>query len=85
MFLSQFKDLLVIILIAAAAVSMLTGDPESAMVIFACLLYTSPVDLIVSDMEGLLENVSAYDGTGDALGSVSYTHLMYIPKRSLPA
>lgn len=37
-FLSQFKDLLVIILIVAAAVSMLTGDPESAMVIFAVLL-----------------------------------------------
>lgn len=37
-FLAQFKDLLVIILIAAAAVSMLTGDPESAMVIFAVLL-----------------------------------------------
>ena len=37
-FLEQFKDLLVIILIAAAAVSMLTGDPESAMVIFAVLL-----------------------------------------------
>ena len=37
-FLSQFKDLLVIILIAAVAVSMLTGDPESAMVIFAVLL-----------------------------------------------
>ena len=32
-FLAQFKDLLVIILIGAAAVSMLTGDPESAMVI----------------------------------------------------
>ena len=28
----------------------------------------APVDLIVSDMEGLLENVSAYDGTGDARG-----------------
>ena len=37
-FLEQFKDLLVIILIGAAAVSMLTGDPESAMVIFAVLL-----------------------------------------------
>lgn len=37
-FLAQFKDLLVIILIAAAAVSMVTGDPESAMVIFAVLL-----------------------------------------------
>ena len=37
-FLAQFKDLLVIILIAAAAVSMLTGDPESAMVIFSVLL-----------------------------------------------
>ena len=37
-FLAQFKDLLVIILIGAAAVSMLTGDPESAMVIFAVLL-----------------------------------------------
>ena len=34
----RFKDLLVIILIGAAAVSMLTGDPESAMVIFAVLL-----------------------------------------------
>lgn len=37
-FLAQFKDLLVIILIGAAAVSMLTGDQESAMVIFAVLL-----------------------------------------------
>ena len=37
-FFAQFKDLLVIILIGAAAVSMLTGDPESAMVIFAVLL-----------------------------------------------
>lgn len=37
-FLAQFKDLLVIILIGAAAVSMLTGDPESAMVIFSVLL-----------------------------------------------
>lgn len=37
-FLSQFKDLLVIILIGAAAVSMITGDPESAMVIFTVLL-----------------------------------------------
>lgn len=37
-FLAQFKDLLVMILIAAAAVSMMTGDPESAMVIFAVLL-----------------------------------------------
>ena len=36
-FLEQFKDLLVVILIAAAAVSMVTGDPESAMVIFAVL------------------------------------------------
>ena len=40
-FLAQFKDLLVIILIGAAAVSMLTGDPESAMVIFAVLLLTA--------------------------------------------
>ena len=37
-FLAQFKDLLVIILIGAAAVSMLTGDAESAVVIFAVLL-----------------------------------------------
>ena len=37
-FLAQFKDLLVLILIGVAAVSMLTGDPESAMVIFAVLL-----------------------------------------------
>lgn len=37
-FLAQFKDLLVVILIAAAAVSMLTGDPESALVIFTVLL-----------------------------------------------
>lgn len=37
-FLGQFRDLLVIILIVAAAVSMLTGDPESALVIFAVLL-----------------------------------------------
>ena len=37
-FLEQFRDLLVIILIVAAGVSMLTGDPESALVIFAVLL-----------------------------------------------
>ena len=33
-FLGQFKDLLVMILIGAAGVSMVTGDPESALVIF---------------------------------------------------
>lgn len=32
----------------------------------------APVDLIISDMEGLLEEVSAYDGTGDALGYSVY-------------
>ena len=37
-FLGQFKDLLVMILIGAAAVSMVTGDPGSAGVIFAVLL-----------------------------------------------
>ena len=37
-FLEQFKDLLVIILIVAAGISMVTGDPGSAGVIFAVLL-----------------------------------------------
>lgn len=37
-FLAQFKDLLVVILIIAAAVSMVTGDGESAFVIFLVLL-----------------------------------------------
>lgn len=37
-FLAQFKDLLVVILIGAAGVSMVTGDPESALVIFLVLL-----------------------------------------------
>ena len=37
-FLGQFKDLLVMILIGAAAVSMVTGDAGSAGVIFAVLL-----------------------------------------------
>lgn len=37
-FLSQFKDLLVMILIGAAGVSMVTGDPGSAGVIFMVLL-----------------------------------------------
>ena len=37
-FLGQFKDLLVMILIGAAGVSMVTGDPESALVIFSVLL-----------------------------------------------
>ena len=32
-FLSQFKDLLVVILMIAAGISMATGDPESALVI----------------------------------------------------
>lgn len=36
-FLGQFKDLLVVILIAAAGISMVTGDPESALVIFTVL------------------------------------------------
>ena len=50
-FLEQFKDLLVVILIAAAVISMLSGNVESTIVIFAvlilnavlgtCLLYTS--------------------------------------------
>ena len=40
-FLDQFKDLLVVILIIAAGISMLTGDVESTAVIIACLLYTS--------------------------------------------
>ena len=37
-FLAQFKDLLVVILIGAAAVSMMTKDARSAMVIFTVLL-----------------------------------------------
>ncbi len=37
-FLGQFKDLMVIILMVAAVVSMLTGDVESTLVIFAVLL-----------------------------------------------
>ena len=37
-FLGQFKDLLVMILIGAAGVSMVTGDPQSALVIFSVLL-----------------------------------------------
>lgn len=36
-FLSQFKDLLVVILMIAAGISMVTGDPESALVIFTVL------------------------------------------------
>lgn len=36
-FLGQFKDLLVMLLIGAAGVSMVTGDPESALVIFSVL------------------------------------------------
>ena len=34
-FLEQFKDLLVVILIAAAVISMLSGNVESTIVIFA--------------------------------------------------
>nr|WP_297173101.1 cation-translocating P-type ATPase [uncultured Agathobaculum sp.] len=37
-FLSQFKDLLVVILIAAAIISMLSGNVESTIVIFAVLI-----------------------------------------------
>ncbi|MGN8737703.1 cation-translocating P-type ATPase [Bilifractor sp. HCP3S3_D3] len=37
-FLGQFKDLMVIILIIAATISMLTGDVESTLVIFAVLV-----------------------------------------------
>ena len=38
-FLGQFKDLLVMLLIGAAGVSMVTGDPESALVIFSVLFF----------------------------------------------
>ena len=38
MFLEQFKDLLVVILIAAAVISMLSGNVESTIVIFAVLI-----------------------------------------------
>ena len=37
-FFSQFKDLLVVILLAAAVISMLSGNAESTIVIFAVLL-----------------------------------------------
>ena len=37
-FLEQFKDLLVVILIAAAVISMLSGNVESTVVIFAVLI-----------------------------------------------
>ena len=37
-FLEQFKDLLVVILIAAAVISMLSGNVESTIVIFAVLI-----------------------------------------------
>mgnify|MGYP000757655368 CR=1 FL=1 len=45
-FVEQFADLLVWILMIAAGISLFSGDVESAIVIFAvlifCLLYTSP-------------------------------------------
>ena len=41
-FLSQFKDLLVVILMIAAGISMATGDPESALVIFTVLFLKCP-------------------------------------------
>src|SRR5699024_8933255 len=37
-FFSQFKDLLVVILLAAAVISMLSGNVESTIVIFAVLI-----------------------------------------------
>ena len=40
-FFSQFKDLLVVILIAAAIISMLSGNVESTIVIFAVLILFS--------------------------------------------
>lgn len=45
-FLAQFKDLLVMILIAAAAVSMMTGDAESALVIFVVLMLNAVLGTI---------------------------------------
>lgn len=50
-FISQFKDLLVIILIAAAAVSVILGDLESAIVIFAVILMNAVL--------GTVQNVKA--------------------------
>ena len=45
-FLGQFKDLLVMILIGAAGVSMVTGDPESALVIFSVLLLNASLGTV---------------------------------------
>ena len=45
-FLEQFKDLLVMILIGAAAISMATGDAESTLVIFSVLLLNAVLGTI---------------------------------------
>ena len=44
-FLEQFKDLLVVILIAAAVISMLSGNVESTIVIFAVLILNAVLRL----------------------------------------
>ncbi len=61
-FLSQFKDLMVIILIIAAAISMMTGDVESTLVIFAVL--------ILNAVLGTVQHVKAQKSL-DALKALS--------------
>ena len=72
-FLEQFKDLLVIILIVAAGISMLTGDPGSAGVIFAVLLLHERMTMkkvvcIVSAVAGAVCIVGGDAGGGHILG-----------------
>ncbi len=51
-FLEQFKDLLVVILLAAAGISMVTGDPGSAGVIFAVLFLNAVLGTIQASEGG---------------------------------
>ena len=65
-FLEQFKDLLVIILIVAAVISMLSDNMESTIVIFAVI--------IMNAILGTVQHEKAQKSL-EGLKAVSYTHL----------
>ena len=69
-FLEQFKDLLVVILIVAAIISMLSGQGESTIVIFAVLILNAILGTVqYFKAEKSLESLKAMSGRHRVSGS----------------
>ena len=97
-FLEQFKDLLVLILIAAAVISLVSGQGESSIVIFAVIVLNAVLGTVqYVKAEKSLESLKALsspsakvvrDGVTCVIPSsevaVSYTHLHHPARASGP-